>query len=142
MYLCAMIYLKRKEKFCCAHKLHVPEWTDEKNKEVFGKCANPNFHGHNFTLEVTVKGEIDPVTGMVMNLRDLGRIIKDEVTEVVDHKNLNLDVEWMKGKMPSAEVFATEIWKILESEIAKFGARLHSVVLEETDKNIVECYGN
>ena len=136
-----MIYLKRKEKFCCAHKLSVPDWSDEKNKEVFGKCANPNFHGHNFTLEITVRGEIDPVTGMVINLRDLGRIIRTEIIDVVDHKNLNLDVEWMIGKMPSAEVFAVEIWKILEPMIAEYSAELHSVVLEETDKNIVEYYG-
>ena len=137
-----MIYLKRKEKFCCAHKLHVPEWTDEKNWKVFGKCSNPNFHGHNFTLEVTVKGEVDPVTGMVINLRDLGRIIKNEVVEVVDHKNLNMDIDWMEGKMPTAEVFTIEIWKILSPEVEKYGAILHSVVLEETDKNIVEYYGN
>ena len=91
-----MIYITRRERFNAAHKLYNENWSKEKNDEVFGKCANANWHGHNFDLIVTVKGEVDPDTGFVMNLKDLSQIIKDEVIEKVDHKNLNLDVDFLK----------------------------------------------
>ncbi len=136
-----MIYIERKERFSAAHQLYNPNWTAEQNDAVFGKCANKHFHGHNFTLIVTVKGEINPDTGFVMNLVDLKKIIQEEVIEVVDHANLNHDVPFMKGKFASTEVLAEEFWKILAPEIAKHGCQLHKIRLEETINNAVEYFG-
>lgn len=136
-----MIYIERKERFSAAHQLYNPNWTPEQNDAVFGKCANKHFHGHNFTLIVTVKGEINPDTGFVMNLVDLKKIIQEEVIEVVDHANLNHDVPFMKGKFASTEVLAEEFWKILAPEIAKHGCQLHKIRLEETINNAVEYFG-
>lgn len=136
-----MIYIERKERFSAAHQLYNPNWSDEKNREVFGKCANKNFHGHNYTLTVTIKGEINPDTGFVMNLVDLKRIIQHKVTDRLDHSNLNHDVDFMKGKFSSTEVLAVEIWKILKPEIEKHGAELHKIRLDETINNAVEYYG-
>lgn len=136
-----MIYIQRKERFSAAHQLYNPNWTEEKNDEVFGKCANRNFHGHNFTLTVTVKGEINPDTGFVMNLTDLKDLIRTHVIDRLDHKNLNLDVDFLRGKMCSTEIIAIEIWKILQPLIAERGAVLHCVRLDETENNAVEYYG-
>jgi 6-pyruvoyltetrahydropterin/6-carboxytetrahydropterin synthase len=138
-----MIYVSRKEHFNAAHKLYNPLWTLEKNQEVFGPCANENWHGHNFDLIVTVKGMPDPETGFVIDLKKLSILIRSEVIDKLDHKNLNLDVEFMKGKLASCENLITEIWKILEtriSGISKFG-KLHSIRLYETPRNYVEYYG-
>ena len=137
-----MIYITRRERFNAAHKLYNESWSVEKNDEVFGKCANANWHGHNFDLIVTVKGEVNPDTGFVMNLKDLSQIIQDEVIEKVDHKNLNLDVDFMKDKFPSTEILAMEFWKILAPLIAEKGAQLHYIKLIETENNYVEYYGN
>lgn len=137
-----MIYIERKERFSAAHQLYNPNWSDEKNREVFGKCANKNFHGHNFTLIVTVKGEINPETGFVMNLADLKVIIQKEVIEVLDHANLNHDVPFLQGKFTSTEVLAEEIWKILAPLVAQHNnCALHCIRLEETLNNAVEYYG-
>ena len=136
-----MIYIERKEQFSAAHQLYNPDWSEEKNDEVFGKCANKNFHGHNYTLSVTVKGDINPVTGFVMNLIDLKRIIRKQVIEKLDHSNLNHDVDFMKGKFTSTEVLAQEIWKLLEGPIAEHGCRLHKIRLDETLNNAVEYFG-
>lgn len=136
-----MMYITRRERFNAAHKLYNPAWSDEKNDEVFGKCANANWHGHNFDLIVTVKGEVNPDTGFVMNLRDLSRIIKEEIIEKVDHKNLNLDVAFMQGKLASTENLAIEFWNILYPLVAQYGAQLHYIKLIETDNNYVEYYG-
>ena len=136
-----MIYIERKERFSAAHQLYNPNWTVEQNDAVFGKCANKHFHGHNFTLIVTVKGEINPDTGFVMNLVDLKKIIQEEIISVVDHANLNHDVPFMKGKFASTEVLAEEFWKILAPEIAKHGCQLHKIRLEETINNAVEYFG-
>ncbi|GCD77946.1 6-carboxy-5,6,7,8-tetrahydropterin synthase [Thermaurantimonas aggregans] len=136
-----MIYIQRKERFSAAHQLYNPNWSEEKNDEVFGKCANRNFHGHNFTLTVTVKGEIHPDTGFVMNLTDLKELIRTHVIDRLDHKNLNLDVDFLRGKMCSTEIIAIEIWKILQPLIAERGATLHCVRLDETENNSVEYYG-
>jgi 6-pyruvoyltetrahydropterin/6-carboxytetrahydropterin synthase len=136
-----MIYIQRKESFCAAHKLWNPKWDDETNLRIFGKCANPNYHGHNFELIVTVKDEIDADTGFVMNLFELKKIIKEHVTEKIDHKNLNLDVDFMAGKLTSSENLAVAIWNILEPHIAARGATLHSVKLAETNNNIIEYFG-
>jgi 6-pyruvoyltetrahydropterin/6-carboxytetrahydropterin synthase len=136
-----MIYIQRREQFCAAHKLWNAKWDEETNFKVFGKCANPNYHGHNFTLLVTVKGEVNPDTGFVMNLFDLKKIIREQVTDKIDHKNLNLDVDFMAGKMTSSENLAMAIWEILQPIIAEYYAELHCVRLAETDNNIIEYYG-
>lgn len=138
-----MIYLSRKVHFCAAHKLYNPKWTEEKNKEIFGLCSNENWHGHNFEMTVTVKGDPDPDTGFVMNFKDLNQIIKKKVLEKVDHRNINLDVDFMKGKMPTCEVLAVEFWKILDPAIKQHSpnVRLHSIKLYETVNNYAEYMG-
>ena len=138
-----MVFVTRKERFNAAHKLFRPEWPDDKNLEVFGKCSNPNWHGHNYELFVTVAGEPDPVTGFVMDLKILSGIIRNRVIDKLDHKNLNLDVDFMKDKLASCENLAVEIWKILNKHlpsITKFG-KLHSIKLYETPRNYVEYFG-
>lgn len=139
-----MIYVSRKEHFNAAHKLSNPGWTKEKNLEVFGPCANENWHGHNYDLIVTVKGSPDPETGFVVDLKKLSDLIRNEVTEKLDHKNLNLDVDFMKGKMASTENLALEVWKILAPRIMLIAptAALHSIRLFETPRNYVEYFGD
>ncbi len=138
-----MVYVSRKEHFNAAHKLSNPAWSKEKNLEVFGPCANENWHGHNFDLIVTVKGDPDPDTGFVIDLKKLSTLIRAEVIDKLDHKNLNLDVDFMRGKMASTENLATEIWKILAPAIPAVSSRvkLHSVRLFETPRNYVEYFG-
>lgn len=136
-----MIYIQRKERFSAAHQLFNPNWSEEKNDEVFGKCANRNFHGHNFTLTVTVKGEVNPDTGFVMNLVDLKHLIKEHIIEKVDHRNLNVDVDFMIGKLASTENIAIEFWNILEPLVKPYGGTLHCIRLDETENNSVEYYG-
>ena len=135
-----MIYITRKEHFNAAHKLFNPSWSEEQNNAVFGKCANKNWHGHNYELFVTVKGKINPETGFVVNLKDLSTLIRKEVCEVLDHKNLNLDVENMPT-MPSTENVAIFIWNILAPKIQAMSATLHCIKLYETDSNYVEYFG-
>jgi 6-pyruvoyltetrahydropterin/6-carboxytetrahydropterin synthase len=138
-----MIYVSRKEHFNAAHKLYNPAWSKEKNQEVFGTCANENWHGHNFEVIVTVKGKPDPETGFVIDLKKLSTLIRDEVIEKLDHKNLNLDVDFLKDKLPSCETLAVEIWNILApriKRISQFGA-LHCVRLYETPRNYVDYFG-
>lgn len=138
-----MVYVSRKEHFNAAHKLYNPNWTEEKNQEVFGPCANANWHGHNFELIVTVKGKPDPETGFVVDLKRLSTLVKEEVIDKLDHKNLNLDVDFLAGKMASCEVLVTEIWNILEPAVATItdSGRLHSLKLYETPRNFVEYFG-
>ena len=136
-----MIYITRKERFNAAHKLYREEWSEQQNQEIFGKCSNPNWHGHNYELFVTVKGEINPETGFVIDLKELKRIITINVTDVLDHKNINIDVECMKGKMASTEVLAVTIFEVLKPHIDGQGAILHSVKLFETENNFVEYFG-
>lgn len=135
-----MIYITRKEHFNAAHKLFNPAWSEEQNNATFGKCANKNWHGHNYELFVTVKGEINPDTGFVVNLKDLSTVIRTDVTEILDHKNLNLDVKGMPI-MPSTENVAIFIWNILAPKIKEMGAELHCIKLFETDSNYVEYFG-
>ena len=135
-----MIYITRKEHFNAAHKLFNPAWSEEQNNATFGKCANKNWHGHNYELFVTVKGEINPDTGFVVNLKDLSTLIRTDVTEVLDHKNLNMDVKGMPI-MPSTENVAIFIWDILAPKIKGMGAALHGIKLYETDSNYVEYFG-
>ncbi|MBC7654820.1 MAG: 6-carboxytetrahydropterin synthase [Oligoflexus sp.] len=137
-----MIYVTRKEHFNAAHKLFREDWSQEKNDEVFGRCANANWHGHNYDLFVTVKGEINHETGFVIDLKDLKSLVIKYVTDKLDHKNLNMDVDFMKGKMASTEILAIEIWKQLAPHIEERGAKLHCIKLYETASNFVEYFGD
>jgi 6-pyruvoyltetrahydropterin/6-carboxytetrahydropterin synthase len=138
-----MVYISRKEHFNAAHKLYNPNWTPEKNAEVFGPCANVNWHGHNFELIVTVKGKPDPETGFVVDLKKLSTLIRQEVIDKLDHKNLNEDVDFMQGKMASCENLILEIWNILEQPVGALTpyGQLHSLRLYETPRNYVEYFG-
>lgn len=136
-----MIYITRRERFNAAHKLFKAEWSDEKNLEIFGKCSNPNWHGHNYELYVTVKGAINPETGFVVDLKFLSKLIKERVIDKLDHANINLDVDFMKGRMASTEVLALAIWEQLEAPIREEGCLLHCVKLYETENNFVEYFG-
>ena len=136
-----MVYITRRERFNAAHMLWNYNWNEQKNIEVFGKCANKNWHGHNFELFVTVKGEVNTKTGFVVNLKDLAKIIQEKVIDKLDHKNLNLDVDFMKDKMASTEVLAIAIWQELEANIMQLGATLHCIKVQETENNFVEYFG-
>jgi 6-pyruvoyltetrahydropterin/6-carboxytetrahydropterin synthase len=136
-----MIYITRKESFNAAHKLARPDWTQEKNTQVFGKCANPNWHGHNYELFVTVKGEVNPETGFLVDLKWLKLIINTHVIDKLDHSNLNIDVDFMKDKLASTENLAIAIWQELLPYIEQEGVKLHSVKLYETENNFVEFFG-
>lgn len=138
-----MIYISRKEHFNAAHKLYNPAWSKERNIEVFGPCANDHWHGHNFDLIVTVKGHPDPETGFVVDLKKLSKLIQQEVTNKLDHKNINLDVDFMKDKMASCENLIVEIWKILNRQLPTItkNGKLHSLRLYETPRNYVEYFG-
>lgn len=134
-----MVYLTRVEHFNAAHKLYNSNWTAEKNKEVFGKCCNAHFHGHNFDLFVTVKGEPDPDTGFITNAHGLSELMKREICDRFDHKNLNLDVDYFKDVQPSSENFIKVIWDILKPLIKE--GDLHCIKLMETPRIYVEYYG-
>ena len=138
-----MLYIHRKEHFNAAHKLWNPDWSEEKNFEVFGPCANENWHGHNFELIVTVKGTPDPETGFVVDLKKLSSLVKQEIIEKVDHKNLNLDVPFMEGKLASCENLVSEFWNILSPLIGDLNpkAKLHRLRLFETSRNFVDYFG-
>ena len=137
-----MIYVSRLEHFNAAHKLHNPNWSLAKNKEVFGPCANTNWHGHNYELIVTVKGKPEPDTGFVIDLKKLSTLIRTHIIEKVDHKNLNLDGPFMEGKLASTENLIIEFWNILAPQIEKISnAKLHSLKLYETPRNYVEYFG-
>ena len=118
-----------------------PDWSDERNEEVFGKCSNKNWHGHNFVLYVTVKGIPNPDTGFVINLKELSSILKREVIESLDHKNLNMDVPFMEGVLASTENLAIQIWERILKPIADAGGELAKIKLVETENNFVEYYG-
>lgn len=135
-----MVYLTRIEHFNAAHRLFNPNWSREKNDEVFGRCANENWHGHNFELYVTIKGEPDPDTGFIYDAKKLGKLVQDKVIEKLDHRNLNLDVDFMRGKMCSIENLVIGIWAELEPHLPA-GVRLHCLKLVETAKIYVEYYG-
>ena len=136
-----LVHITRRERFSASHRLARPDWSLEKNLQVFGKCANPNGHGHNYDLWVTVKGEPDPETSFVIDLSLLGRIIKDRVIQFVDHRNLDVDVPFMQGRYSSTENLAIAIWEQLEAPIREAGAALHCVKLQETENNHVEYHG-
>ena len=136
-----MIHITRRETFSAAHRLARKEWSTEKNALVFGKCANPNWHGHNYILWVTVKGEVNLETGFVTNLSEVSNIIKKFILDKVDHKNLNEDVDFMKDKLSSTENLAIEIWKQINEPIQQLGCTLYCIKIKETEKNFVEYFG-
>jgi 6-pyruvoyltetrahydropterin/6-carboxytetrahydropterin synthase len=136
-----MIYLTRRERFCAAHRMFRKEWSDEENQRIFGKCANPNWHGHNYTMWVTIKGEPSEEFGFVMNINILKQIILENIISKIDHKNINLEVDFMKGKIATTESLAIAIWNELNPFFVKTGASLHCVKIEETENNSIEYYG-
>ncbi len=134
-----IVYITRRETFAAAHRLFKPELSDEENLKLFGKCSNPNWHGHNYTLEVIVAGEVDPGTGFVMDLKELKEVVRKNVISKVDHKNLNLDTDFMKDKIPTSENIVIAIWNELKDKITK--GKLYSVKLYETENNYFEYKG-
>lgn len=135
-----MVYLTRVEHFNAAHKLYNPAWSKEKNSAVFGKCANENWHGHNYELFVTIKGQPDSNTGFLFDAKQLSRIMNQYVIDKLDHKNLNIDVPFMQGKMCSTENLAIAIWQQLEPHLPP-NVRLHCIKLYETPRVFVEYFG-
>jgi 6-pyruvoyltetrahydropterin/6-carboxytetrahydropterin synthase len=134
-----MIYVTRREVFSAAHRLYNENYSSEENLRIFGKCSNPNGHGHNYTVEIVVAGEIDPQTGYLIDLKLLKEIINDNVLEKVDHKNLNIDVDFLRGIIPTSENIAVGIWNQLVDKIPT--GKLHAIKLYETENNYVEYKG-
>lgn len=133
------VYVTRRVRFNAAHRLHNPSKSDEWNRQMYGKCNSPNWHGHNYTLEVTVAGEPDPDTGYVLDLGVLKRLLGEQVLAKCDHANLNLDVDFMQGVLPSTENFAIGIWNQIVDVLP--AGRLHTVRLYETENNMAEYHG-
>lgn len=135
-----MIEITRQEEFSAAHRLFRPDWSDEQNEAMYGKCANPHYHGHNYVFEVTLRGSVNLETGMAYNLADLKEVMKRQVVEALDHKNLNEDAaEFMKNRIPTAENIAISIWESLAEYIdTEF---LFRVRLYENERNFVDYYG-
>ncbi|MCB0625382.1 MAG: 6-carboxytetrahydropterin synthase [Saprospiraceae bacterium] len=137
-----MVYITRRERFNAAHKLWVDEWSEEKNLEMFGKCANKNWHGHNYTLYVTVKGHPDPHTGFVIDVKKLSKMIQRLIVDRVDHSNLNLDVPFIPaGMQPTTENLVILFWKELEPELREEACKLHKIQLWETENIYAEYFG-
>jgi 6-pyruvoyltetrahydropterin/6-carboxytetrahydropterin synthase len=137
-----MITIIRREHFSAAHRLFLPGLTDEENFEIFGKCSNPNWHGHNYILYVTISGEVDPETGLIIHLRHVSKLIDEKILKKVDHKNLNLEVDFLAGKVPTSENIAIGIWNELQDDIQQLGGKLHCIRLEQSENNIIEYYGD
>ena len=134
------VRVTRRVHFCAAHRLHRADWSDEKNRSVFGDCANPNWHGHNYEIDVTVEGEIDPETGFVMDLKDLKQAVERRILEDVDHRNLNTEVTWLSGLNPTTENVAVAMWHRISGELPP-NVELVRVKLWETPRNYVEYEG-
>jgi len=130
----------RRVHFCAGHRLHNPDWDDERNRATYGLCNNPNGHGHNYDLEVTVEGKVDPETGYVMDLKKLKELLGETVLGDLDHANLNVDVPWLAGMVPTTENLAVAIWRQLDGRLGP--VRLTSVRLWETERNMVEYRGD
>jgi 6-pyruvoyltetrahydropterin/6-carboxytetrahydropterin synthase len=137
-----MVHITRRETFNAGHRLFRPEWSDEKNFKVYGKCSNPYWHGHNYILFVTVKGKLNSETGFVVNLKTLSKIIRENIIEKVDHMNINTQVDFMKGRLASTENLTIAVWEVLEPHIKLLGIELHCVKIVETENNYAEYYGN
>lgn len=136
-----MIYITRRERFNAAHRLYRKDYDDQKNYEVFGPCSNPNWHGHNYVMWVTIKGELNPETGFLVNLKKVSKILKEKVVEKLDHKNMNTEVDFMKGRFASTENLAIAIWEQIDQPIRELGAQLYCIKISETENNFVEYYG-
>ena len=136
-----MITIIRREHFSAAHRLFLPGLSDEENFEIFGKCSNPNWHGHNYILYVTISGEVDPVTGLIIHLRHVSKLIDEKILKKIDHKNLNLEVDFLHGKVPTSENIAIGIWNELQDDIQRLGGKLHRIRLEQSENNIIEYFG-
>jgi 6-pyruvoyltetrahydropterin/6-carboxytetrahydropterin synthase len=136
-----MIYITRRERFSAAHRMFREDWSDEENQKVFGKCSNPNWHGHDYVLYVTVRGEISEEIGYFMNITTLKEIIKEKIIDKADHKNLNLEVGFMQGRIATSENLAVAIWNELKPAIEKEGVFLHCIKIGETENNTIEYYG-
>jgi 6-pyruvoyltetrahydropterin/6-carboxytetrahydropterin synthase len=134
-----MVYVTRRETFSAAHRLFNPKYSEEENERVFGKCSNPNWHGHNYILEIVVAGDPDPETGFVINLSDLKEIIREFILDKVDHKNLNTETDFMKGIIPSTENITIAIWRELSDKMPN--GKLYSVKVSETENNFFEYRG-
>jgi 6-pyruvoyltetrahydropterin/6-carboxytetrahydropterin synthase len=134
-----LVRVTRRVHFSAAHRLHNPAFSDERNREVFGLCNNANWHGHNYELDITVEGEIDPATGYVLDLKRLRDVVEEVVLVDLDHRNLNLDVRWMDGVIPSTENLVVAIWRKLAPAVPE--GRLVRLVLWETPRNYVEYTG-
>jgi len=137
-----MVYLTRRERFSAAHRLYHPDLSDAENEQRYGPCANPNWHGHNYILWVTIRGEVNPDTGYVVDLKEISRVIREKVILKLDHKNINLEVDFMKDQFISTENLAKGIWNELQPSVRDLGVDLHSVKLQETENNSVEYFGN
>ena len=137
----ARVRITRRLHFSAAHRLHRPDWSDARNHEVFGDCANPNWHGHNYEIDVTVEGPIDPETGFVMDLKVLRDLVEERVIDDVDHRNLNTEVSWLEGVNPTTENVVVAIWDRIASGLPD-GVVLAKVVLHETPRNSVEYTGD
>ena len=136
-----MIYITRRERFSAAHRMYREEWSDEENLRVFGKCSNPNWHGHNYVLYVTVKGTQSEKLGFFININSLKKIIQEMIIDKIDHKNLNTEVDFMRGKIATTENLAIAVWNVLKPEVEKEGAFLHRIKISETENNSIEYYG-
>ncbi|MCB0761513.1 MAG: 6-carboxytetrahydropterin synthase [Flavobacteriales bacterium] len=137
-----VVLVTRRERFNAAHKMWNPKWSEERNVEVYGKCANPNWHGHNYQLFVTVKGPINPSTGYCVDLKDLSKLVNERVIDQLDHRNLNLDVPFMNGRLASSENLVVAIWEQLDGPIGQeLGVKLHGLKLYESENNMVEYFG-
>ena len=134
-----MIFITRKHEFCASHRLFNPIFSDKKNESIFGLCNNPNGHGHNYVLEVTLSGEVSDDTGMVFDLKELKKLTHQEIIDKVDHKNLNVDVDFLKDIIPTAENLAIKFWEILEPKITK--GQLYEIKLYESERNYVVYKG-
>jgi len=134
-----MFLVKTRMQFDAAHRLARPDWTDEQNYALYGKCSNVNGHGHNYVLEVAVEGDVDPETGMVVNFYDLQRVVEREVFDKVDHRNLNVDVDFLRGIVPTAENLARRFWEVIEPHLRE--GRLHSVTVAEGNGNVATYFG-
>jgi 6-pyruvoyltetrahydropterin/6-carboxytetrahydropterin synthase len=131
--------ITRRVHFSAGHRLHNPSFDDERNRAIYGLCNNPNGHGHNYDLEVTVSGEVDPETGFVMDLKRLKALLGEQVLEDLDHANLNMDVEWLEGVIPTTENLAVAIWRRLDGRLGD--VTLECVKIWETERNLVEYRG-
>lgn len=134
-------YLTRRERFSSAHRLFQQELSDTENAQIYGQCSHPNWHGHNYELFVTVKGDVNPEIGFTLNLKTLSNIIKTYIIDKVDHKNLNLDVPFLKGEIPTTENLSIAIWDELAPHIKELGAKLYKIKVQETENNFIEYFG-